>query len=56
MNRLHCWLRGHDYRWLRNIYGDEINDRAGSRTIYRSWWICEKCGGRQKRRELVRER
>ena len=42
------WLRkfiqkfgcGHDYIFVRNIYGDEINQCGG----YRSLWQCMKCG------------
>ena len=31
---------GHDYIFVRNIYGDEINQCGG----YRSLWQCMKCG------------
>ena len=42
------WLRkfiqkfccGHEYIFVRNIYGDEINQCGG----YRSLWQCMKCG------------
>ena len=37
IKRLFC---PHEYVWVRNIYGDEIN-LAGGR---RSWWRCRKCG------------
>ncbi len=30
----------HEWEWLRNIYGDEINLAGGKR----SWWRCKKCG------------
>ena len=30
----------HEYVWVRNIYGDEINHVGG----HRSWWRCRKCG------------
>ena len=30
----------HDYEFVRNIYGDEINWCGG----YRSEWRCKKCG------------
>lgn len=30
----------HEYVWVRNIYGDEINHAGGNR----SWWRCRKCG------------
>ena len=35
--RLFC---RHEYEFVRNIYGDEINHVGG----YRSWWRCKKCG------------
>lgn len=30
----------HEYEFVRNIYGDEINHVGGNR----SWWRCRKCG------------
>jgi len=30
----------HDYEYVHNIYGDEINYCGG----YRSLWKCKKCG------------
>ena len=30
----------HEYEFVRNIYGDEINHTGGRR----SWWRCKKCG------------
>lgn len=30
-------------KWVRNIYGDEIN-RISTRKIYRSEWRCADCG------------
>lgn len=30
----------HDYIFIRNIYGDEINQRGGNRSL----WQCMKCG------------
>lgn len=30
----------HDYEFVRNIYGDEINSCGGCRSI----WKCKKCG------------
>lgn len=36
-NRLLC---EHEYKWVRNIYGDEINIRDGKRSVH----ICTKCG------------
>ena len=35
----------HDYEFVRNIYGDEINQHNG----YRSLWVCKKCGKEQYR-------
>lgn len=37
LKRLFC---KHDYEFVRNIYGDEINHVGGRR----SWWRCRKCG------------
>ena len=38
------WLKHllckHDFEFVRNIYGDEINHVGGRR----SWWRCWKCG------------
>lgn len=39
----------HEYEFLRNIYGDEINAAGGKR----SWWRCRKCGKMQLREEFV---
>jgi hypothetical protein len=30
----------HEYVWVRNIYGDEINAVGGRRSL----WRCKKCG------------
>lgn len=38
----------HEYEFVRNIYGDEINECGG----YRSLWKCSKCGKYQHRKEL----
>lgn len=38
----------HDYVFVRNIYGDEINNCGG----YRSLWKCNKCGKYQHREGL----
>jgi hypothetical protein len=38
----------HEYEFVRNIYGDEINECGG----YRSLWKCSKCGKYQYRKEL----
>ena len=51
------WLKNlfkkceHDYEFVRNIYGDEINYRNG----YRSEWKCKKCGKLQWRLSLYQE-
>jgi hypothetical protein len=46
------WLRkffcAHDYRWQRNIFGDEINHSGGARSI----WKCCKCKKFQFRNTL----
>jgi hypothetical protein len=42
---------GHALKWVRNIYGDEINARNGMR----SEWKCTHCGSYQMRPELLRE-
>ena len=39
---------GHEYVFVRNIYGDEVNQCGG----YRSLWQCYKCGKQQYRQEL----
>ena len=38
----------HEYEFVRNIYGDEINECSG----YRSVWKCSKCGKYQYRYDL----
>ncbi len=39
----------HEYEFIRNIYGDEINHLDGKR----SWWRCRKCGKWVARRALM---
>lgn len=40
LKRLRCFFTtGHDLMWVRNIYGDEINQVNGNR----SWWMCRTC-------------
>ena len=39
IKRLFC---RHEWEFVRNIYGDEINLVGG----YRSWWRCKRCGKR----------
>lgn len=38
----------HDWEFVRNIYGDEINFRNGNR----SEWQCKKCGKIEWRKNL----
>lgn len=38
----------HEYEFVRNIHGDEINHMGGKRSI----WKCKKCGKLQYRDEL----
>lgn len=40
--------------WVRNIYGDEIND-ISSRHIYRSIWRCKDCGRTFYKEILVKQ-
>lgn len=42
LNRLFC---AHHYKWIRNIYGDEINHSSGKRSL----WCCTECGKVQAR-------
>lgn len=46
------WRCRHEWAWVRNIHGDEINRVSLSR-VYRSWWRCRLCGKEQPRQELV---
>lgn len=48
LRRLFC---KHEWAWVRNIYGDEINAAGGKR----SWWRCRKCGKCKLRSELHQE-
>ena len=41
----------HEWVWVRNIHGDEINAAGGKR----SWWRCRKCGKFKLRPELYYE-
>lgn len=41
LKKLFC--KHEDLEFVRNIYGDEIN-RINYRKIYRSIWLCKKCG------------
>ena len=34
----------HELIFVRNIYGDEINEISPPNKIYRSEWKCTKCG------------
>lgn len=48
INKLFENICTHDFIWLRNIYGDEINLHDGKRSI----WCCSKCGKVEYRDEL----
>jgi len=48
MNWFKQWRCKHEYEFVRNIYGDEINWCGG----YRSEWRCKKCGKSEYRRYL----
>jgi len=43
--KLYC---EHEYEFVRNIHGEEINHMGGKRSI----WKCNKCGKLQYRKEL----
>lgn len=45
MNLFKSLFCKHDYKFIRNIYGDEINHRCGKRSL----WQCEKCGNLEYR-------
>jgi hypothetical protein len=45
LKQLSC---SHNFKFLRNIYGDEIWETGG-----RSWWICTKCKMRRIYRNLI---
>jgi len=46
--KLRCFFGWHEWRWHRNVYGDEINLVGGMRSVYR----CENCFGFEYRDEL----
>jgi hypothetical protein len=39
----------HNYRWVRNVYGDEIYMTGKWK---RSWWKCNNCGRRKSSEHL----
>lgn len=41
----------HNWVWKRNIYGDEINNLNGKRSV----WVCELCGKIKYRDELYQK-
>ena len=41
----------HDWKWVHNIYGDQINYHGGKRSL----WECQKCGKREYKYELYPE-
>lgn len=43
----------HELVFIRNIYGDEINQISPSNRIYRSEWRCTKCGKIKYKQYLV---
>ncbi len=47
MNFLKSLFCTHDFKFVRNIYGDEIME-----TGHRSWWECTKCRKWQGRDRL----
>jgi hypothetical protein len=47
------WRCRHEFEFEQNIYGDEIN-RASLKKVYRSWWVCFKCGKIEGRDYLVK--
>lgn len=49
--RFQHWRNGHNWRFTRNVYGDEINWCGG----YRSVWDCN-CGARKWGRMLHENR
>ena len=44
LNRLLCWARGHQYRFLTNVHGDRATALA-----CRSIWKCAHCDKRDFR-------
>lgn len=49
MNLIKQLFCKHKFKFIRNIYGDEINLRNGNR----SEWKCEKCGKTKYQRQYV---
>ena len=50
LRRLMCWFShgGHDWKWFRKVYGDEINAANGKRAMY----VCRRgCGAITYRHE-----
>ena len=50
IQRLFCNHK--NIKFIRNIYGDEINHVSLSK-VYRSWWECSDCGRHIPKGELV---
>ena len=46
IKRLFC---AHDWQFVRNIYGDEIYEFGGDRSV----WRCSKCGKVESRHQFV---
>jgi hypothetical protein len=49
MNFLKRMFCNHDFKFVRNIYGDEIIECGWKRSV----WICQKCGKTALREEFV---
>jgi len=47
----HLYFCNHEWKFNRNIYGDEIIYSG----FHRSWWVCDKCGISQGRDYLVKK-
>lgn len=50
MKWLPCLFGKHEWKFVRNIYGDEINVCNGDRSV----WRCDHCKGYERRAELYR--
>ena len=53
LRRIFC---RHEYGWYKNIYGDEINIVSTTNTTYRSWWVCNKCGKWETKKNLYKKK
>lgn len=48
---INCWRGEHDFKFIRNLYGDEINSWEA-----RSVWRCGVCGKMQGRPHLFKRK